>query len=134
VSTHSSGPTPSRPRLLYLDDDVYVRRALARVLGTEFDVVVVGSAGEAVARLASGERFDAFVTDLEMPDGDGFQAIARVAAFDTRLARRAVICTGAHMTDDERAAHAASGFVIVTKGARSTDLIDAIRAQIAKYP
>ncbi|MBI2395456.1 MAG: response regulator [Deltaproteobacteria bacterium] len=121
-------------RLLLIDDDRVFRNALARMLRLDFDVVAVASADEAMALLLAGEAFDALVTDLEMPGCDGFQAIARIRAVDARLARRAVICTGAHLTDDEIAAHATRGFVILPKGSATTELVQAIRDRIGEHP
>lgn len=131
MTVQSSGP---RLRLLLIEDDAPLRTSMARLLAQHFDVVTVGSADQALALLGGGDRFDALVTDLEMPECDGFKTIARIAAVDSRLAERAIIYTGAHMDDAERASYAAPRQIVISKDGRIADLIVAIEAQIAKYP
>jgi CheY-like chemotaxis protein len=130
-----STASPAKPRLLLIDDHAGIRGAFSRLLRQDFEVVAVESVSIAMALLAAGERFDALLTDLEMPDCDGFTAIARVATIDARLAKRAVICTGKQMTESERAVHAANGFTIVAKGASTRDdLVGALRARMTNVP
>lgn len=86
-----------RLRVLYLDDDDSVRQAFGRALRRTFDVDSVADAPSAEAAVAS-QHYDAFVTDLNMPDVDGFGAIARVTAIDPRLGHHALILTGSYFT------------------------------------
>ena len=67
------------PRVLLVDDDPAVGKALAAVLRrAHYDVVLAGSASQAEELLAS--RFDAMVLDLRMPEmrGDAFYYLACV--------------------------------------------------------
>lgn len=70
--------------LLVLDDDPFVRSALAVMLGhlSTKRVVVCGTAEEAltqVARFTEAEPLDAVVCDLRMPEVDGVTFIRRLA-------------------------------------------------------
>lgn len=63
---------PARTVLL-VDDSPFFRGMLAPLIkAAGYRVVAVGSAAEALAALKSDARFDLVVTDIEMPDMDGF--------------------------------------------------------------
>ena len=66
-----------RFRVLLVDDKLFFRDMLTPVLLTAgYEVISVASAAEALAVFDKGERFDAVVTDIDMPDIDGY-ALAR---------------------------------------------------------
>lgn len=61
---------PRLPRVLFIDDDELVGRAVGRLLKGAADLVVVPDATRARALLAAG-AFDVVVCDLALPDGNG---------------------------------------------------------------
>ena len=68
----SAAARPARTILL-VDDSAFFRDMLAPLIkAAGYQVVAVGSAADALAALQSGARFDLVVTDIEMPDMDGF--------------------------------------------------------------
>jgi GAF domain-containing protein/CheY-like chemotaxis protein/anti-sigma regulatory factor (Ser/Thr protein kinase) len=74
--------TPAVPRspmrVLVVEDEAEVRRALADALGVlGHSVVQVAGGREALARLEAGEAVDLVLTDLGMPEMNGWQ-VARV--------------------------------------------------------
>jgi PAS domain S-box-containing protein len=74
-------PTPSplgqRLRILVIDDEAPVGRALARYL-SEHEVTLETCAPAALQRLRGGERFDAILTDMMMPEMSGIQFYERL--------------------------------------------------------
>ena len=66
-----------QPRVIVLEDDVLVRRAIARVLRAENATPIeVGSVREALAYVASSDP--AWIVDYRLPDGDGLGVLEQV--------------------------------------------------------
>jgi len=63
------------PRVLVVDDNLEMARMLCDGLGEGYEAVASSSGREAIERV-SRESFDAVVTDLRMPDGDGLGVLA----------------------------------------------------------
>ncbi|MEW6123941.1 MAG: chemotaxis protein CheW [Pseudomonadota bacterium] len=62
-----------QPRLLLVDDSPFFRNLLQPVLkGKGYTVIACASAHEALERLAADNSFAAIVSDVEMPEMDGF--------------------------------------------------------------
>jgi CheY-like chemotaxis protein len=61
----------TRRQVLVVDDDVRVGRSLARTLADVADVTVLTEARVALEKLAAGERWDAVLCDLLMPEMSG---------------------------------------------------------------
>ena len=74
-SAARSQPSARAPRsVLLIDDSPFFRNMLTPVLqAAGYDVTAVGSAPEALALLKDGRVFDVAVTDIEMPEMDGFE-------------------------------------------------------------
>ncbi|HEY7723747.1 MAG TPA: ATP-binding protein, partial [Anaeromyxobacteraceae bacterium] len=91
-----------RARVLVVDDELLVGRAVARVLGGEHEVQAVTSPAEALRRAARGESWDIVLCDLMMPEMDGAEFGARLAEVAPALAGRIVYMTGGAFTDQIR--------------------------------
>lgn len=88
-----SEPSPRRLRVLLVDDQVLVLRATAGML-RELDVVTVGSAAEALSKLAEGSHFDVIVSDVSMPQMSGPELFVRVRERYPHLAERFLLLSG----------------------------------------
>ena len=61
-------------RVLVIDDSIFFRQLISTTLVSHgYEVVACGAADEAISRLDQGARFHVVVSDLEMPNMDGFQ-------------------------------------------------------------
>lgn len=81
-----------RLRVLLVDDEAVIGQAVRRAL-FGYDVVSTTSPKEALARLENGERFDAVIADVIMPDMDGRELAFEIAAIDRALADRVLFLT-----------------------------------------
>jgi CheY-like chemotaxis protein len=95
------GPEP-RARVLVIDDEPQVGKALERLLGPFHDVAYVGSARDALAQLAEGRPYDVVLCDLMMPDLTGMDFYEELARRDPLLAERVAFITGGAFTPRAR--------------------------------
>ena len=72
-ATGAEAPAIRRGRLLIIDDEVVFSGSLRRLVSNEHDVTVVNRGTEALGRLRGGERFDAILCDLLMPEVTGVE-------------------------------------------------------------
>src|SRR3954468_22047797 len=83
----SHTPKTHLGRVLVVDDDPGMRRLCARTLGHEgWDVVVVDGGKAALDCVAArGAPFDCVVSDVNMPEMDGFSLIGEIRRHDDDL-------------------------------------------------
>ena len=91
--------TAVRRKILLIDDERLVRDALARLLGSEHEVVAVGNGADGLAALRAGS-FDAIVCDVMMPGMNGWDVYRRIAAEFPGLERRVVFISGGTFTSE----------------------------------
>ncbi|HVY25701.1 MAG TPA: ATP-binding protein [Polyangiaceae bacterium] len=95
-------PPTRRGRLLVIDDDASVTRAVKRLLEPEHDVSVADAAASALEALAGGQRFDVILCDLMMPQVTGMDFFSALQRIDPEQARRVVFLTGGAFTPAAR--------------------------------
>ena len=90
-----------RARILVVDDEPMVTRALARILAMH-DVTVLNSGPEALARLRSDPAYDVVLCDLMMPDMTGMELHDRLCQEGIASSDRVVFITGGAFTPQAR--------------------------------
>src|SRR5881275_574957 len=122
--------TPSLPklRILVVDDDAVNRQAMRLLLEREgHEVVAVENGLEAIERLGpASDRFDAVVTDLQMPRLGGRALYEQLREQRPLLAERFVFVTGDRARDETRRFLEECGQPAVMKPYDFNDLISAI--------
>lgn len=116
-------------RVLLADDQALIRAGFRVLLEAAADLEVVGEAvnGAQAVELARQERADVVLMDIRMPEVDGLEATARIAADEDLAGVKVVILTT--FESDEYLYQAlragASGFLV--KDTEPEDLIRAVR-------
>jgi PAS domain S-box-containing protein len=97
-------------RVLVVDDQADARDLLALVLTEEGGVVhVAGSASEALDRLATHD-IDVLISDISMPEMDGYELIRIIRGDATRMSRLRAIAVTAYTGQEPRDRAVAAGF------------------------
>lgn len=82
----------TRKSILVVDDEVSIRKALAKTLEREgYLVTAVKSSAEALA-VSKDAIFHLIISDLQLPDGDGLDLITKISAANRDMA--SIIITG----------------------------------------
>lgn len=66
----------ARLTVLVVDDEPGIRELVQHWLTREGHTVICAGSGDEAIRLLKTQRFDLVITDIVMPDGDGFELIA----------------------------------------------------------
>src|SRR5580700_2772219 len=122
-------PAPLAPKVLLVDDSAFFRDMLAPLIkAAGYQVVAVPSATQALATLSSGTAIDVVVTDIEMPEMDGF-ALATTLRQDPRTAAIPVIALSAMVSTDAIQRGRRAGFHDFVAKFDRAGLIAAIKEQ-----
>lgn len=122
-----SGPAA---RVLVVDDEPAVRRALGRELGAHFEVVMAEDAVTALATLARTEGLSAVVSDLMMPGLSGTELLAEVRRLRPECAR--VLVSGALERAGADVLAAGIADEVLSKPWRFGEVAEAVRRALAK--
>jgi two-component system, NarL family, nitrate/nitrite response regulator NarL len=121
------GHTPPKLRVLLVDDQALFRRALATLIGAQFDMTVVGEGenGRDALDKVRALKPDLVVMDVNMPDADGVEGVRaiRAAGFTMPI----VMLTVSEDDDDlfESIKAGASGYLL--KNVRPEQLFEDLR-------
>jgi CheY-like chemotaxis protein len=116
-------------RVLLVDDEVALARALAQELGALHQIVLALGAEQALERLAEA-RYDVVLCDLKMPGMTGDQLYEEVARTNPAQAKRFVFMTGVGFGADVERFLALSGRPLLEK---PFALIDALKVMGRVY-
>ncbi|MEM9067684.1 MAG: response regulator [Myxococcota bacterium] len=130
-SEPSSNGEQIRGRLVFIDDDDPVRRALVRLLKPHHEVVAFGRASEAVTYLAS-HGADVILCDLMMPEVDGSEFYATLKRVRPSLLDALIFVSGGAVTERIRTFVDREEVVVLDKPIPKADLLAAIQKRIRK--
>ena len=100
--TTPSPQAAGRARILVVDDEAIVQRAIKRILGKEHDVMTVSDGHEAIELIGRGPAFDVIFCDLMMPEMSGMALHAALAKRAPESAARMVFLTGGAFSEEAR--------------------------------
>jgi len=90
-------------KILLIDDEAAVGRSLSVLLAPETEVVAVTRADQALARIARGERFDAILCDVMMPETSGIELYDLLLHAAPDYKNRIIFMTGGAFTPEAQA-------------------------------
>ena len=94
-SNMRTAPAAVAGRVLVIDDEAAVGRTIQRLLGEQYEVVVLTRGREAIDLLVGKEaNFDLILCDLTMPEVTGMDVYARATQARADIGQRFVVMTG----------------------------------------
>jgi len=106
----------TKPKILFIDDSITVRKSAVKILSGDYDVFEAGTGQEAWELIQKDHYFDVIFADIQMPEMNGLQFLQKVRSIDDhRTARLPVIMITGH-SDSHAAMRAvfemgATGFI-----------------------
>lgn len=97
-AAHHASTAARRARILIIDDEPLLLRALTRALADEHDVVTAHGGNEGLELLARDRGFDLVVCDLQMPTVDGIAVHDALASTAPELLAKLVMMSGGAVT------------------------------------
>ncbi|WP_104982732.1 hybrid sensor histidine kinase/response regulator [Sorangium cellulosum] len=129
-ATPSVSPLPrlvsKRVRVLIVEDEASLARALESQLGRVHQVALAPSADAAMGMLAGGQRFDVVLCDLRMPGMSGDVFYTRIRESDPALAQGFIFMTGVGFGADIERFLSSAGRPLLEKPFSAEDALSAI--------
>jgi chemotaxis protein histidine kinase CheA/ActR/RegA family two-component response regulator len=123
-----------QPRVLVVDDSRLSREAAARVLASAGYHPVTAEDGWEAWEMIGERRFDAIVTDLEMPRVDGFELITRIRRDPTLRGLPIIVLSSRTSQATRERAVRAGADVVLPKVPNKRGLADALAALVSDAP
>ncbi len=122
-----------KPWLLVVDDSRVVRKTIAKILEPDFHVVEAGDGAAGWRAIANEGRIEAVITDIMMPELDGYHLICKIRAADDAGLRGKPIIAITSAEDDitRERAYACGANDFILKPFNASQLIDCVRTQLA---
>lgn len=118
VSQPKAAPAARRKSLLVVDDSLTTRGLMRGLLETAgYSVVVAVNGLDAWSKLRSGNRFDVVITDVSMPEMDGYELTSRIKADPKLMATPVIMVTSLSSPEERIKGMQAGADAYVTKGA-----------------
>ncbi len=93
------GTEEADKRILLIDDSPFFRNMLSPMLSAAgYKVVSSDSAGDALNLCDAGEKFDIIISDIEMPDMNGFEFAQKVKSDESKWKNTPLIALSSHAT------------------------------------
>ncbi len=121
-----SAPMVLAGRALVVDDSRAIREAMTSMLGREGWIVDVAEDGARALQLTRQLRYDLIVTDLEMPELDGFDLIVRLRKEDRFKSTPIIIITSRANPEHRRRARELGVRALVAKPITRRKLLEAL--------
>ena len=91
---------PRRGRILVVDDELIVLKAMRRILETQHEIVCAETGKQGLELVSAAADYDLVFCDLMMPDMNGVAFYEQLALTQPELAKKVVFLTGASPTPE----------------------------------
>jgi len=123
-----------RHRVLIVDDEPRVAQALKRMLHGDHELTLASCGAEAIKHVTAGERFDAIITDVMMPNMTGIELFDRLETMAPDQAMRVIFMSGGVFTAQTRTRLEAAGNPQLQKPVNLQELRECLATLVARSP
>lgn len=125
--------TSERSRVLVVDDSAVIRKAISRVLDTEFDLVEANDGEAGWEALKNDQNLGVVISDVQMPKLDGYGMICRIRADENPNVRDVpvIVITSAEDDVTRERAYACGANDFILKPIDSEQLLSCVRTHTA---
>ncbi len=128
----SEGSEEPRPRILVIDDEPRIAKAVARLLAANYETEHCVDAVVALERIDAGERFDAVVCDVLMIPLMGIGFHRELVERASPLASRVLFVTGGALSASDHIYLQDQGCELIRKPLRRDVLLKSVRAILSR--
>ena len=131
ITVHQTAEkTQASAKILIVDDSATIRATLSRAVGSEFEALEADNGQEALELLEKDASIDLVVTDLAMPELDGYGLIRCIrSSSDNKLSNMPVIVvTGANDTEARERAFVEGANDFIAKTSDHVEFLARVRA------
>lgn len=127
--------TDNKPHILVVDDSRVVRRTIVKFLSPYFHLTEAENGAAAWRMLRQSSSIELVISDIQMPEMDGYTFICKVRAEDDAGLRDIPIIVITSAEDDitRERAYACGANDFVLKPFSNKQLLDCTKAQLADY-
>ncbi len=124
-----------KPWVLVVDDSRVVRRTILNTLGPVFHVLEAGDGVAGWRTLRQNSRIEVVISDIQMPEMDGYSLICKVRAVDDPALREIpiIVITSAEDEITRERAYACGANDFILKPFHADQLLSCVHSQIAEY-
>ncbi len=129
--TQQAAGLPGGRRILLIDDSPFFRNLLAPLLTVAgYEVTAVEGADQALELCEAGMDYDVIVSDIEMPDMDGFDFAQEIKA-NSRWSQTPLLALSSHTSPQDLARGRSAGFDDYVAKADRDALLDALQETLS---
>jgi chemosensory pili system protein ChpA (sensor histidine kinase/response regulator) len=122
-------------RVLIVDDDSSVQRVLVRVFERAgFSVTVACNGRQALSKLMGAERFDAMVSDIQMPKMTGRELVSTLASEGPYLPGCVFIVTSRSESEERNWIHQFPGVSLLEKPVSPKEILRLVQQRLSNLP
>ncbi|MBI3897293.1 MAG: response regulator [Gammaproteobacteria bacterium] len=135
ASTTPQAANDNKPWVLIVDDSRVVRRTLMNALGETFHVLEAGDGAAGWRILRQNARIEVVISDIQMPEMDGYNLICKVRAVEDPALREVpiIVITSAEDEITRERAYACGANDFILKPFQADQLLTCVQTQLGEY-
>jgi CheY-like chemotaxis protein len=135
TTTDVQAKDDGKPWVLIVDDSRVVRRTILNALGPSFHVLEAGDGAAGWRTLRQNSRIEVIISDIQMPEMDGYNLICKIRAVEDPALREIpiIVITSAEDEITRERAYACGANDFILKPFHAGQLLSCVQNQINEY-